>query len=39
MLLCKSHNVECLTETLDKFEWAVDITLPKIAAKRAGISL
>ena len=28
--LCESHNVECLRETLDKFEQAVDITLPKL---------
>ena len=27
--LCESHNVGCLGETLDKFERAVDITLPK----------
>ena len=27
--LCQSHNMECLDETLDKFERAVDITLPK----------
>jgi glutamate-1-semialdehyde 2,1-aminomutase len=28
--LCESHNVGCLGETLDKFERAVDITLPKL---------
>jgi len=28
--LCESHNVGCLVETLDKFERAVDITLPKL---------
>ncbi len=28
--LCESHNVKCLQETLDKFERAVDITLPKL---------
>jgi len=28
--LCESHNVECLSETLDKFEQAVDITLQKM---------
>ncbi len=28
--LCESHNVGCLDETLDKFERAVDITLPKL---------
>jgi glutamate-1-semialdehyde 2,1-aminomutase len=37
--LCESHNVECLSETLDKFERAVDITLPKLEAKRTGTSL
>ena len=31
--LCESHNVGCLDETLDKFERAVDITLPKLKAK------
>ncbi len=31
--LCESHNVECLQETLDKFERAVDITLPKLKQK------
>jgi glutamate-1-semialdehyde 2,1-aminomutase len=36
--LCESHNVECLAETLDKFERAVDITLPKLKAKRTGTS-
>ena len=39
MFLCESHNVECLAETLDKFERAVDITLPKLEAKRTGTSL
>jgi len=28
--LCESHNAGCLDETLDKFERAVDITLPKL---------
>jgi glutamate-1-semialdehyde 2,1-aminomutase len=28
--LCEAHNMECLSETLDKFEQAVDITLPKL---------
>ncbi len=32
--LCESHNVECLVETLDKFERAVDITLPKLGRQR-----
>ena len=31
--LCESHNVGCLDETLDKFERAVDIALPKIKRK------
>ena len=33
--LCESHNVECLDETLDKFERAVDITLPKLEQSQA----
>ena len=33
--LCESHNVECLDETLDKFERAVDITLPKFEQSQA----
>jgi len=33
--LCESHNVECLDETLDKFERAVDITLPKLEQSKA----
>ena len=28
--ICESHNVECLDETLDKFERAVDIRLEKL---------
>lgn len=31
--LCESHNMECVSETLDKFERAVDITLPKLRTK------
>jgi len=31
--LCESHNAGCLDETLDKFERAVDITLPKLKQK------
>ena len=27
--LCESHDMECLNETLDKIERAVDITMPK----------
>ncbi len=34
--LCESHSVGCLDETLDKFERAVDITLPELAEKRGG---
>jgi glutamate-1-semialdehyde 2,1-aminomutase len=33
--LCEAHTVDCLDETLDKFERAVDITLHKLDAKRA----
>jgi len=33
--LCESHNVECLPETLDKFERAVDITLPKLNEQKS----
>ena len=33
--LCESHNVECLTETLDKFERAIDITLPKLEQQKS----
>ena len=36
--LCESHNVECLSETLDKFERAVDITLPKLKEKKSRAS-
>jgi glutamate-1-semialdehyde 2,1-aminomutase len=32
--LCEAHNVECLQETLDKFERAVDITLDKLKPQR-----
>ena len=31
--LCEAHNVECLDETLDKFERAVDITTQKLSAR------
>jgi glutamate-1-semialdehyde 2,1-aminomutase len=34
--LCEAHTADCLEETLDKFERAVDITLHKLAAKRAS---
>jgi glutamate-1-semialdehyde 2,1-aminomutase len=33
--LCEAHNVECLTETLDKFERAIDITLPKLEEEKS----
>ncbi len=33
--LCESHNVECLSETLDKFERAVDITLAKLEVQKS----
>ncbi len=36
--LCESHNMESISETLDKFERAVDITLPKLKEKRTGTS-
>jgi len=32
--LCESHSVGCLQETLDKFERAVDITMPKLKQER-----
>jgi glutamate-1-semialdehyde 2,1-aminomutase len=32
--MCEAHNVECLEETLDKFERAVDITIDKFATKQ-----
>ena len=31
------HDVECLNETLDNFEKAVDITLNKLPAERRHI--
>ena len=37
--LCESHNVECLSETLDKFEQAVDITLPKFQKKKQKVAV
>ena len=33
--LCEAHNVECLAETLDKFERAIDITLPKLEEEKS----
>jgi len=35
--LCEAHDVECLDETLDNFEKAVDITLNKLPAERRHI--
>lgn len=35
--LCEAHDMECLGETLDKFEQALDITLRKSPAERAAI--
>jgi len=35
--LCEAHDVECLNETLDKFEQAVKITLKKTPADRHAI--
>ena len=35
--LCEAHDMECLSETLDKFERALDITLQKSPAERAAI--
>jgi glutamate-1-semialdehyde 2,1-aminomutase len=31
--MCEAHDMECLAETLDKFEQAVDITMKKIPAE------
>jgi glutamate-1-semialdehyde 2,1-aminomutase len=36
--LCESHNVECLSETLDKFERAVDITLAKLEEQKSRVT-
>ena len=33
--LCEAHTVDCLDETLDKFEQAVDITVRKLSAEQA----
>ena len=32
--ICESHSVDCLQETLDKFEQAVDITIRKLSMKQ-----
>jgi len=34
--MCEAHDMECLAETLDKFEQAVDITMKKIPAERSA---
>ena len=34
--LCEAHDVECLGETLDKFEQAVDITMKKLPARNTS---
>ena len=36
--LCEAHNVDCLDETLDKFELAVDITIDKLSATKTAAS-
>ncbi len=36
--LCEAHDVKCLSETLDKFEQAVDITLRKLPSEMTAIS-
>jgi glutamate-1-semialdehyde 2,1-aminomutase len=32
--MCEAHSVDCLQETLDKFEQAVDITIRKLSMKQ-----
>ena len=36
--LCEAHDMECLSETLDKFEQALDITLGKLPSERMTIN-
>jgi len=36
--ICEAHDMECLGETLDKFERAVDITLDKIRTSQRSAS-
>jgi glutamate-1-semialdehyde 2,1-aminomutase len=36
--LCESHDMECIEETLDKFEQAVDITMHKSPEERAKMT-
>jgi len=37
--LCESHNMECLSETLDKFEQAIDITIPKFERSKSAAAV
>ncbi len=32
--LCEAHDMECISETLDKFEQAVEITMNKLQDER-----
>jgi len=34
--MCEAHDMECLGETLDKFETAVDITMKKMPVKKSN---
>jgi glutamate-1-semialdehyde 2,1-aminomutase len=36
--LCEAHDVECVEETLDKFEQAVDITIDKSPGERGKVT-
>lgn len=36
--LCEAHDMECVEETLDKFERAVDITMNKLPDERAKVT-
>ena len=36
--MCEAHDVECLAETLDKFETAVDITIENLQADKSTIN-
>ncbi len=36
--LCEAHDVECIAETLDKFEKAVDITMNKSPKERGKMT-
>jgi len=37
--LCESHDMECLSETLDKFEQAIDITIPKFERLKSAAAV